>query len=356
MTTQRSRRSSVRAVFETVVQEHAVTATLHDELWAVLWNRGYEDVDEPVWGVDSAYGGILVFARELDAQTSLVGLDTLESFLVFRATGSVPPPVGSRVRAVPATAERWRFADVRRLGLGIELRFEDPAPVADLAWLATLRGAVHRLSELIEPRRAQLGSRRAQLGAFSEPPTVAQVWRENAAAIGERVVLATEYTAEEHRSLARARAKGARLGDEEEHRIVMARRLRYTEHRDAELARFRAGEWPPIRDRVAAARSKYEEYRDEVVRIEDALHRLRTLTERAARANTLLDDLERVELPVHAFSFDETRLEGPAYAQELLRSIELLHAAIPARSASGAAHFSAYRAPTAGPSVIPPRY
>jgi hypothetical protein len=353
--TQRSRRTSVRAVFETVVQEHAVGATLHDELWAVLWNRRYEDVDEPVWGVDSAYTGILAFARELDEQTCLAGLDTLESFLVFRATGTAPP-VGSRVRVLPATAERWRFADVRRLGLGIELRFEDPTPISDMIWVARLRAGVRRLSELIDARRTQLVTQRAQLGALTEPPTVDQVWREHVAALGERVALATEYTPQEHRSLARARAKGARTGDEEEHRIVMARRTRYTEGHAAELAQFRAGEWLPIRDRVAAARSKYERFRDEVIGIEDGLQRLRVLAERAGQAMVLLDDLERAEFPVRALAIDESRLERPAYAQELLRSIELLHAAIPPRSASGVAHFSAYRAPTAGPSVIPPRY
>lgn len=355
MTKQRSRRSSVRAVFETVVQEHAVTATLHDELWAVLWNRRYEDVDEPVWGLDSAYAGIVVFARELDPQTWLVGLDTLESFLVFRATGAAPP-AGSRVRVLPATAERWRFAEVRQLGLEIELRFEDPTPIPNMIWVAQLRAGVRRLSELLDARRAEVGSRRAHLGALTEPPTVEQIWREKSAAIDERVALATEYTPEEHRSLKRARAKGVRSGDEEEHRIVMARRLRYTEQRAAELARFRAGEWPPIRDRVAAARTTYERYRDEVIRLEDALQRLRSLTDRATLAMTLLDDLERAEFPVRALTFDETRLGGLSYAQELLRSIELLHAAIPPRSASSIATFSAYRAPTAGPSVIPPRY
>jgi hypothetical protein len=355
VTTQRFRRSSVRAVFETVVQEHAVTAALHDELWAVLWNRRYEDVDEPVWGVGSAYTGILVFARELDAHTTLAGVDTLESFLVFRAAGA-KPPVGSRVRVLSANADRWRFADVRRLGLGIELRFDDPTAVADPTWLATLRAGVQRLGELLDARRAELGARRAQLGPHTEPPSVTHVWRENVAAIDARAALATEYTPQEHRSLARARAKGARAGAEEEHRIVMARRLRYVQHRDAEVERFRAGEWPPVRDRVAAARSSYEAYRDEVIRIEDALQRLRSLTERALRATEQLDDLERAELPVRSFAFDEARLEGPAYAQELLRSIELLHAAIPPRSASNVAHFSAYRAPTAGPSVIPPRY
>ena len=355
MTTQRSRRSSVRAVFETVVQEHAVTATLHDELWAVLWNRRYEDVDEPVWSVDSAYSGTLVFARELDALTWLIGLDTRETFLVLRVTGSAPP-IGSRVRLLPAIAERWRFADVRRLGLGIELRFEDPTPIPDLIWVAILRSGVRRLAALIDARRVQLVSRRALLGVVTESPTVDQVWREKIAAIGERVALATDYTPQEHRSLAHARSKGARTGDEEEHRIVMARRLRYSERRDAEVAHFRSGEWQAIHDQVAAARSRYEEYRDEAIGLEDALQRLRSLAERAARAMILLDDLEQVEFPVRALSFDEERLEEPAYAQELLRSVELLHAAVPPRSASGAAHFSAYRARTAGPSVIPPRY
>ena len=354
--TQRSRRSSVRAVFETVVAEHDVGAALHDELWAVLWNRRYEEVDEPVWRVDAAYAGILVFARELDAQTSLIGLDARDSFLVFRATDSAVPPPGSRVRVLPATADRWRFADVRRLGLGIELRFEDPTPVADTAWVAALRGGVERLSELLEARRAQLGARRAQLGALTEPPAVEQVWREHVAAIGERAAVETGYTAQEYRSLARARKKGARSGDEEEHRIVMARRLRYTELRAAAVARFRSGEWPAIHDRVADVRGKYEAYRDEVVGLEDGLQRLRATAARAARAIALLDDLERAEFPVRALHFDHTRLAGPAYAQELLRSIELLHAAIPPRPHSGAAHFSAYRAPTAGPAVIPPRY
>ncbi len=354
--TQRSRRSSVRAVFETVVAEHDVGAALHDELWAVLWNRRYEEVDEPVWRLGAGYAGVLVFARELDAQTWLVGLDTRESFLVFRTSEPAPHPPGSRIRVVPSTADRWRFADVRRLGLGIELRFEDPTPVADTAWVATLRRGVERLSALLETRRAQLGARRAQLGALTEPPTVDQVWREHVAGIGERAAVETGYTAQEHRSLARARAKGVRTGDEEEHRIVMARRLRYTEKRASEVARFRSDEWPAVRERVAAVRVRYEAYRDEIVGLEDALQRVHATAERARRAAALLDDLERAEFPVRALTFDEARLAGAAYAQELLRSIELLHAAISPRSASGAAHFSAYRAPTAGPSVAPPRY
>ncbi len=52
-------------------------------------------------------------------------------------------------------------------------------------------------------------------------------------------------------------------------------------------------------------------------------------------------------------SFDPARLAEPGYAQELVRTVELLHGAIPPRARTSG--FSAYRAPTAGPSVIPPR-
>ncbi|MEA2719114.1 MAG: hypothetical protein QOJ39_978, partial [Candidatus Eremiobacteraeota bacterium] len=39
MMTPRVRRSSVRAVLESMVLDHAVTPAVHDALWAVLWNR-----------------------------------------------------------------------------------------------------------------------------------------------------------------------------------------------------------------------------------------------------------------------------------------------------------------------------
>lgn len=341
-------------MFEAVVAEHDVGAALHDELWAALWSRRYDDVDEPVWRLDATYGGIVVFARALDAETWLVGLDTRESFLVFRS-GAEPPPPGSRVRVLPAADDRWRFADVRRLGLGIELQLDGAAVPADMSWVTTLRDGVNRLAELLETRRARLAARRTQLGAMTEPPAVESIWREHVKVIGERVAVETGYTPQEHRSLAKARAKGVRSGDEEEQRIVIARRARYVEKRTGEVARFRAGEWLPIRDRAAAARAAYDAYREEVIALEDAMQRARATAARAERALKLLDDLERAEFPVRALAFDPSGLETAAYAQELLRSIELLHAAIPPRSAS-AAHFSAYRAPTAGAPVSRPPY
>ena len=110
-----------------------------------------------------------------------------------------------------------------------------------------------------------------------------------------------------------------------------------------------------MRDRAAAEFEKYTRYRGEVVKLEDALTRIRGLTERAARAPGLLDALERAAFPVRGLAFEPARLEEAGYAEELLRTIELLHAAIPPRATSTATRFSAYRAKTAGPAVTPPQ-
>jgi hypothetical protein len=350
--TNRYRRSSVRAVLETMTRDHAAAAEAHDALWAVLWSRRYDDVDEPVWG-DVSYGGILAFARVFDERT-LLGVDTGEAFVVFRST-EPPPPVGCRLRVLPAAPDQWRIAEVQPLGLGIEVRFDDPGADADTAWTATLRAGAKRLRALLDARRDALASRRTQLGGLNQPPAVEDVWREELAAISERVAVETDYTAQEHTELLRAKTKGPRFADQEEHRLTALRKKRFTERGNAEVARFREERWPAIRDRAAAESAKYAAYRAEVLKLEDALQRIRGLTERTVKAPALLDALERAAFPVRGLAFDAARLEDAAYADELLRTIELLHAAIPLRAASTATTFSAYRAPTAGPSVIPPR-
>jgi len=338
-----------------MIRDHAVTPEVHDALWAVLWNRRYEDVDEPVWTPDASFSGILAYARVLDAETMLVAVDTGESLLAMRSTGE-PPATGSRVRLVPGARDQWRIADVTPLGLGIALRFDEQAAAADTGWVATLRDGVRRLRTLLDARRERLAGRRAQLGALNEPPSLEEVWREELSAISDRVALETEYTPQEHAALGRARAKGARTADEEERKIVAARKRRFAERGNEEIARFRDGAWPEIRDKAAAELRKYVDYRTEVVRLEDALQRIRTMASRATNVTTALDRIEREGFRVRGFALDVARLDEAEYAEELLRTVELLHAAVPQRAQSGAASFSAYRAPTAGPSVIPPRY
>jgi hypothetical protein len=352
--TNRYRRSSVRAVIDKLTRDHAAAAEAHDALWAVLWSRRYDDVDEPVWG-ETSYGGIVAFARVFDERTTLLGVDTNEAFAVFRHTGP-PPPTGCRLRVLPgADPGQWRFVEIEPLGLGIDVRFDDPGAPADTAWIATLRGGVARLRGLLDARRDVLAARRSQLGALNEPPAVEDIWREELAAISDRIAVETDFTAQEHAELLRAKAKGPRFADQEEHRLIAARKRRFTERGNAEVVRFRDERWPTIRDRAAAESAKYAAYRTEVVKLEDALQRLRALADRAVKAPVLLDALERASFPVRGLAFDAARLEEPGYAEELLRTVELLHAAIPPRAVSTAARFSAYRAPTAGPSVIPPR-
>jgi len=352
--TPRFRRSTVRAVLETFTRDQAVAGETHDALWAVLWNRRYEDVAEPLWLPDASYTGIFAYARVLDPETTLIAVDSGEALIVFRAAGD-PPPVGSRVRVVPAARDQWRIAEVTPLGLGIELSFDDRTPVTEAGWIAAVREALQQLRGLLDARGKRLAARRAQPGALNEPPTVEEIWREELSAISDRVALATEYTPEEHTALARARAKGARSADEEEKRIVAARKRRFTERGNEEIARFREEHWPAIRDRAQAETRKYVDYRTEVVKLEDAMQRIRTLATRANNVTSALDRIEAAGFRVGEVRVDAARLDEPEYAEELLRTVELLHAAIPQRAQSNATSFSAYRAPTAGPSVSPPR-
>ncbi|HTW83764.1 MAG TPA: hypothetical protein VMD91_06845 [Candidatus Sulfotelmatobacter sp.] len=355
MTTPRYRRSSVRSVLEAAVTNHVLSASIHDALWAVLWNRRHDDVDEPVWLPDSGYGGVLVFARALDDEQSLVGVDTTESLIVFRISGSVPA-LGSRVRVLPAARELWRLSDVHPLGLGMVLEFDDRGSTPDTAWVAPLREAVGGLRAIFEARRDRLAARRAELGALQEPPSIDAVWRDQIAGIGERAQMETELTPQEHTALQRARARGGRVAAEEERRINAIRQKRFAERANAEIARFRETDWPALRDRAAADLKRYTDYHAEIVRLEDALSRIRALTDRAAKAVRSLDAIERAEFRVRTLALDPARLEEAAYAEELLRTVELLDAAIPKRGSASASSFSAYRAPTAGPSVIPPRF
>ena len=337
-----------------MTQDNAVAAQAHDALWAVLWHRRYDDVDEPLWLPDSAFSGILAFARTLDGEASVAGVDTGRAFVVVRTTAGAPP-IGSRVRMLPAMREQWRFAEVHPLGLGADLRFDDQSDSADTSWVATLRAGIVRLRELLDARRERLSARRAQLGALSEPPALEEIWRDELAILSDRIALETEYTPAEHAALSRARAKGARSADEEERKIVAARKRRFAERGNDAIARFREEQWPAIRDKAIVETRKYADYRTEVVRLEDALQRIRALAEGATRAVTMLDALETSGFRVNGLTLDAARLGEVAYAEELLRSVELLHAAIPLRAQKVATSFSAYRAPTAGPSVIPPR-
>jgi hypothetical protein len=218
-----------------------------------------------------------------------------------------------------------------------------------------LREGVQMLDAALATRREQLAARRAQLGGRSEPASLEEIWREQIAAIRGRVTVETDYSAEELNEIRRARAKGPRVADEVERKIHEARRTRFTERGNAEVARFREEQWPAIRDAAEAELRKYDEYRTEVVKLEDGLQRLRTLGERGTNASAMLDRIEAASFRVSGTAFDPARLAEPGYAEELLRTIELLDAAIPRRAQLTAARFNAYRAPTAGPSVIPPR-
>ena len=200
----------------------------------MLWNRRFDDADEPIWTAESIFSGLLAFVRSLDGEVALVGVDTGANFVVFRGAGT-PPPIGSRVRMVPAGRDQWRFADVQPLGLHVDLRFDEQTPIGDRAWVGTLREGVTRRRALLEPKRERLAVRRAQLGALSEPQPIEEVWREKIAAVNDRVAVQTEYTPQERTALAKAHAKGARFFDEEQARVVAERKRRFSELANREV-------------------------------------------------------------------------------------------------------------------------
>lgn len=352
MTTPRYRSSSVRAVLEPLTRDRAAAAAAHDALWATLWNRGYEDVAEPVWLPDAAYAGLVAFARSFPEGGTLAGLDVGAALVVFRGLGELLP-IGSRARVVPAERDHWRWGEgSQTVGLGIELHFDAGPATADQGWIEPLRTGLARLRAGLDGRRAQLEARRAELGALSEPTAPEEIWRRELAGISHAAMLETEFTPDELAAMARARAKGVRHAGEER-RIAGLRRQRFEERNAAAVAAFRETRWPALRDAAAAETARYAAYRAEVVRLEEALQGLRGLHERAGAAAGMLAAIERAEFSVAASGFDPARLGEAGYAQELVRTVELLHAAIPPRPR--AAGFSAYRAPTAGPAVIPPR-
>jgi hypothetical protein len=354
VTRPRYRRSSVRGIVEAVTRDPNAATEAHDALWATLWNRRYEEIDEPLWAPDAVYAGIVVFARRFPEGTPLTALDTNDALIVVRglATGVA---LGSRVRVLPGDREQWRIGDgAQQPGLGLDLRFDNPHPVAEKRWLETLRVALRRVGTSLEARREQLAARRSRLTVQSEPPSAEELWRAHVAAIQQRVTGQCEYSAAELSALARARAKGPR-GAAEEQRIVAARRMRAGDLANAEIARFRERDWPALRDGALERARAYAEYHDEVVKLEHALGHLRAMLERAGRAMTMVDAIERAEFDVRAVAFDEARLTQPGYVEEVLRTIELLHAAVPQRGPAATTRFSEYRAPTAGPAVVPPR-
>ena len=351
----RYRRSSVRAVLESVTNDHAARAEAHDAVWAALWNRRYEDVDEPLWSPEASFSGIIAYARSFPEGTSLTGVDTGESFTIFRGIPT-PPPIGSKVRVLPSTRDNWKLGDgSQSLGLGIILRFDDHAAAVDTAWIAQVRIGLDKLREALENQREGFAVRRKQLGALNEPPTVEDVWREELGMINDRVQMQTDYTTEEHALIAKARARGPRFADEEQKRIVAARRKRFSEKGAEAVATFRAEQWPAIRDAAAAEWKRYADYRTEVVRLEDAMQHMRWMHDRAEVCEKALEKIEQAEIRVLQIHFEPERVTEAAYAEETLRTIELLFAAIPSRGARAAATFSAYRASTHGPAIIPPR-
>ncbi len=218
------------------------------------------------------------------------------------------------------------------MGLGIELHFDAGPATADQGWIEPLRTGLARLRAGLDGRRAQLEARRAELGALSEPTAPEEIWRRELAGISHAGDAGDRVHPGRAAAMARARAKGVRHADEER-RIAGLRRQRFEERNAAAVAAFRdrAGRRcaTPRRPRPPATPSTGPRSCGSRRRCKGCAG----CTSGRARRRRMLAAIERAEFSVAASGFDPARLGEAGYAQELVRTVELLHAAIPPRRA-----------------------
>jgi hypothetical protein len=293
-------------------------------VWQATWARGYEDVVAPAPAVRLKEDGFIVFARPIAAQRYATIMDTGHALWAVVARG-VMPPLGARVRIVPAIVQHeieWNITVLETLGLGLTIRFGVKAGETS-DWTVKLREAVARIAQAeVERRKAIVVERRALVTI--EP---VKAFREELDALHEelrhRVDAETAGTAEERAAYERGNEKQRKAIVEE----CKARRLRrYNE--ELALLRARIPELNAGHEKRLAANSAS---RAAVAELEDAASRSRGVTE---RVSTLEHQLAAVEAAGLLVSADHDALDtlGAHDFDELSRTTELLYDLIPRRA------------------------
>ena len=183
-----------------MTQDRTLAAEAHDALWAVLWSRRYDDIDEPVWQSDAAYSGILAFARPLDDATGLAAVDIGEAFIVFaswaqrrrsraacawsrrRTTSGASPTAsrwvwGSRCGSTTPTRRPTRPGSHRRAmacaaPASCSTRGANGSPLAARSWARSTSRRPSRTSGARSLPRSATGSRSRR----TPPPPGARGW------------------------------------------------------------------------------------------------------------------------------------------------------------------------------------
>jgi hypothetical protein len=316
--------SGVQPLVDAVKAAGGEPGDLRAVVWQATWARGYEDVVAPAPAVRLKEEGFVVFARSIAAQRYATIIDTSHALWAVIARGNMPP-LGSRVRIVPAMVQHeieWNIAVLETLGLGLTIRFGAKAGETS-DWIVKLREAITRIARAeVERRKAIVIERRALVTI--EP---VKHFRDELDALHEelrhRVDAETAGTAEERAAYER--------GNEKQRKTIVedckARRLRrYNE--ELALLRARVPELTAAHEKRLAANGAS---RAAVAELEDAASRSRGVTERVGTVEHQLAAIEAAGLLVSA-DHDGLDALGAHDFNELARTVELLYDLIPRRA------------------------
>ncbi len=293
-------------------------------MWQATWARGYEDVVAPAPAARLKEEGFIVFSRAVGKMQYAAIIDTTRSLWALVTHGSAPP-LGSRVRIVPAFVGGeigWDVTVLETLGLGMSVRFGQKAGETT-AWATALRYALNRIGEAETERRRAIVAERKTIMAL-EP---IKPFREELDALHEelrkRVDAETAGTAEERIAFER--------GNEKQRKAVVeacrARRLRrYNE--EVALLRTQIPDLQAAHDKRLALNAVTS---TAVAELEDAASRSRSISERVGTVEHQLAAVEAAGLPVSA-DVDAIDLFGAPEFNEIARTVELLFDLIPRRA------------------------
>ncbi|HEX3551453.1 MAG TPA: hypothetical protein VHT53_13800 [Candidatus Elarobacter sp.] len=310
---------------------------LADDLWRLVYTRGYVDVERARPSLDGDYGGILVYAHAVDAVRALLVVDTGDRLVGAVATVGAAPRPGSAVRLTSTPTSRkaaWRLVIDEAFPAILDVRFDRVAAgSSDVRWVTAVRDALGAVRATEAVRREGIAARRRRLPPYAEPPSSEGVVRGHVDALRLQVERDTGFTSDELSELDAvrfARTAGTyaeqRRAFERETAIVQARQARFDERMRAELAAFRE-RLPELHRRIRERRLANEAVRSELQRLEDAHIESCARTQAAHAASRMLDALAAG--PFLATLREPFALEDPACGQDVIRTVALLSRALP---------------------------
>lgn len=316
--------SGVQPLIDAVKAAGADPGDLRAVVWQATWARGYEDVVAPAPAIRLKEEGFVVFARAVSAQRYAAIIDTSRALWALVARGVVPP-LGARVRIVPAIVDgeiSWDVTILETLGIGLTIRFGAKEKETN-AWVEHVREALNRIAEAEVDRRKAIVIERRTLVAIEPVKPFKEELDILHEALRKRIDAETSGTPEERAAYERGNEKQRKAIVEE----IKARRLRrYNE--EVALLRERIPELAAEHEKRRIANL---ELRAAVAELEDAASRSRGVTERVTTVENQLNAVAAASLLVNA-DLDALDALGPDDFDEIAHTVELLYDLIPRRA------------------------